>query len=65
MKPQQKTWKITIGSDHAGVEYKSIIIDYLEKPQGFRCGTFTKESVDYPKYTLVSKEVLSEQTLVF
>ena len=35
--------KITIGSDHAGVEYKSIIIDFLKKKlQGFRCGNFYK-----------------------
>jgi len=54
--------KITIGSDHAGVEYKSIIIDYLEqqKHNVLDVGTFTKESVDYPEYAhLVSEEVLA------
>ena len=54
--------KITIGSDHAGVEYKSIIIDYLEqqKHSVLDVGTFTKESVDYPEYAhLVSEEVLA------
>ena len=53
---------ITIGSDHAGVEYKSIITDYLEQKNHkvLDVGTFTKESVDYPKFAhLVSKEVLS------
>ena len=53
--------KITIGSDHAGVNYKSIIIDYLEKQKHnvLDVGTFTKESVDYPKYAhLVAEEVL-------
>ena len=53
--------KITIGSDHAGLDYKSIIIDVLEKEKHkvLDVGTFTKESVDYPKYAhLVSKEVL-------
>lgn len=53
--------KITIGSDHAGVEYKSTIIDYLEKQKHhvLDVGTFTKESVDYPKYAhLVAQEVL-------
>ena len=54
--------KITIGSDHAGVEYKSIIIDYLEQKKHsiLDVGTFTKESVDYPEYAhLVSEEVLA------
>ena len=54
--------KITIGSDHAGVDYKSTIIEHLEA-QGcavLDVGTFTKESVDYPKYAhLVAKEVLA------
>ena len=53
--------KITIGSDHAGVNYKAIIIDYLEKQKHnvLDVGTFTKESVDYPKYAhLVAEEVL-------
>tara|TARA_B100000700_G_C14867668_1_gene771829 strand:+ start:363 stop:782 length:420 start_codon:yes stop_codon:yes gene_type:complete len=53
--------KITIGSDHAGVNYKAIIIDYLEtqKHNVLDVGTFTKESVDYPKYAhLVAEEVL-------
>ena len=53
--------KITIGSDHAGVDYKSAIIDYLEKQKHnvLDVGTFTKESVDYPKYAhLVAEEVL-------
>jgi ribose 5-phosphate isomerase B len=52
--------KITIGSDHAGVEYKSKIVRFLEgeKHSVLDVGTFTTESVDYPKYAhLVAKEV--------
>jgi len=52
--------KITIGSDHAGVEYKSKIVKFLEEQKHLvlDVGTFTKESVDYPKYAhLVAKEV--------
>ena len=52
--------KITIGSDHAGVEYKSKIVQFLEseKHSVLDVGTFTKESVDYPKYAhLVAEEV--------
>ena len=54
--------KITIGSDHAGVEYKSKIVQFLEEQKHLvlDVGTFTKESVDYPKYAhLVAKEVES------
>jgi len=54
--------KITIGSDHAGVEYKSKIVQFLEgeKHSVLDVGTFTRESVDYPKYAhLVAEEVES------
>ena len=53
--------KITIGSDHAGFEYKLKIISFLEK-EGFEVldvGPFNSESVDYPDYAnLVAEEVL-------
>ncbi len=52
--------KITIGSDHAGVEYKTQIIDFLEKNnhKTLDVGTYSTESVDYPDYAhLVAKEV--------
>ena len=54
--------KITIGSDHAGVDYKLEIVEFLEKEkyQVLDVGTFSKESVDYPDFAhLVSKEVLA------
>ena len=54
--------KITIGCDHAGVEYKSKIIEFLEKEghQILDVGTFGEESVDYPDYAhLVAEEVLA------
>ena len=53
--------KITIGSDHAGIEYKTNIIQALEKEkhQILDVGTHIKESVDYPDFAhLVAKEVL-------
>ena len=54
--------KITIGCDHAGVEYKSKIVDFLEK-EGYQVldvGTFGEESVDYPDYAhVVAEEVLA------
>ena len=54
--------KITIGCDHAGIEYKSKIVEFLEKENHkvLDVGTFDKESVDYPDYAhLVSEEVLA------
>ncbi len=54
--------KITIGCDHAGVEYKSKIVGFLEKEghQVLDVGTHGKESVDYPDYAhLVAEEVLA------
>ena len=53
--------KITIGCDHAGVEYKSKIVEFLEKEnhEVLDVGTFGEESVDYPDYAhLVAEEVL-------
>jgi ribose 5-phosphate isomerase B len=43
---------ISIGSDHAGFNYKSAVIDYLQK-NGYEVkdhGTFTETSCDYPDY---------------
>ena len=55
--------KITIGSDHAGVEYKTEITNFL-KSINHNCldvGTHTKESVDYPDFAhLVAENVLSD-----
>ena len=54
--------KITIGCDHAGVEYKSKIVEFLEK-EGYQVldvGTHGTESVDYPDYAhKVAEEVLA------
>ncbi len=43
---------IAIGADHAGFEYKALIIDLLKK-KGFSVndlGTYSKDSVDYPDF---------------
>ena len=52
--------KITIGCDHAGLEYKSKIIKFLENKTHtiLDLGTFNTDSVDYPDYAhSVAKEV--------
>ncbi len=44
--------KIAIGGDHAGFEYKSIIIELLEET-GYEVkdfGTYSADSVDYPDF---------------
>lgn len=43
---------IAIGSDHAGFEYKTALIDWLEK-KGYQVkdfGTHSTDSVDYPDF---------------
>lgn len=53
--------KIAIGADHAGVEYKQQLIEYLEG-KGYKIinvGTNTADSVDYPVY---AKKVCDEVT---
>lgn len=44
--------KIAVGSDHAGFEYKSVIVDFL-KSEGYEVEDFgpeTADSVDYPDF---------------
>ncbi|HVW85059.1 MAG TPA: ribose 5-phosphate isomerase B [Bryobacteraceae bacterium] len=44
--------KLVIGSDHAGLELKQVVADYL-KQNGYELldvGTWTTDSVDYPDY---------------
>jgi len=49
-RPGKKKMRVVLGSDHAGVDLKAEIADFLEK-QGYEFedyGTFSRESVDYP-----------------
>ncbi len=53
--------KIAIGSDHAGLELKSIFKDYL-KEAGHECidyGPETRDSVDYPDFGEKVSEAVS------
>ncbi len=62
-----KILNIAVGSDHAGYELKSVVVDYLNT-KGYKikdCGCFSLESVDYPDYAqAVAKEILSERSQV-
>ena len=44
--------KIAIASDHGGIELKSVLINHLQERniEVIDCGTYTKESCDYPDY---------------
>lgn len=44
--------KLAIGSDHAGFQYKSLVIEYLQS-KGHQLedyGTYAEDSVDYPDF---------------
>ena len=41
---------IAIGADHAGFEYKQLILDFLKDNQVKDFGTYNSDSVDYPDF---------------
>ena len=41
---------IAIGGDHAGFEYKKILIDFLKEHTVKDFGTYSTDSVDYPDF---------------
>lgn len=45
-----KQIKIALGADHAGYEYKNILIDFLKDYTIKDFGTFNGDSVDYPDF---------------
>ena len=50
--------KIAIGSDHGGVDLKAFLNNALTK-EGYEvidCGTYTKDSCDYPTYAIAAAE---------
>ena len=57
--------KIAIANDHAGVEYKNILIKFL-KERGYQVinkGTDTQDSCDYPDYAkAVVNSILSKES---
>lgn len=42
--------RIAIGADHAGFEYKQILVDFLKEYTIKDFGTYTAQSVDYPDF---------------
>ena len=45
-----KKFKIAIGADHAGFEYKELLKDHLSSNEVKDFGTFSLDSVDYPDF---------------
>lgn len=45
-----KNLNIAIGGDHAGFEYKSILIEFLKEHTVKDFGTYGTDSVDYPDF---------------
>ncbi|MHB1178912.1 MAG: ribose 5-phosphate isomerase B [Daejeonella sp.] len=44
------TINIAIGGDHAGFEYKKLLIDFLKEHSIKDFGTYSTDSVDYPDF---------------
>lgn len=48
--PVHTKFKIAIGSDHAGFEYKELLKSFLSDHEVKDFGTFSPDSVDYPDF---------------
>lgn len=53
-----KNISIAIGADHAGFEYKNMLIEYLKDYTIKDFGTYSTESVDYPDFAHPVAEVV-------
>lgn len=54
--------KISIGSDHGGLELKSIVCDYLKKNghEVIDVGTYSKDSCDYPIFAREAAQMVAD-----
>lgn len=62
MTTSEKKYKIALGCDHAGFEYKEAIKEFLQS-DGYETkdfGTFSDESVDYPDFIRPAAEAVAE-----
>ena len=56
--------KIAIASDHAGVEYKKLLVEYLNEKgkETIDLGPYSEERVDYPDYAhALAKKVSNKE----
>tara|TARA_B100002019_G_C21232719_1_gene580994 strand:+ start:1172 stop:1627 length:456 start_codon:yes stop_codon:yes gene_type:complete len=57
----EKTYRIALGTDHAGFKYKEAIKEHLHKlgHETTDFGTFSEDSVDYPKFIIPAAEAVA------
>lgn len=56
-----KTYRIALGTDHAGFKYKEAIKEHLHElgHETTDFGTFSEDSVDYPKFIIPAAEAVA------
>ena len=56
-----KTYRIALGTDHAGFKYKEAIKEHLHElgHETTDFGTFNEDSVDYPKFIIPAAEAVA------
>ena len=57
----EKTYRIALGTDHAGFKYKEAIKEHLHElgHETTDFGTFSEDSVDYPKFIIPAAEAVA------
>lgn len=60
-----KKFKIAIGADHAGFEYKEFLKSFLNDYEVKDFGTYTADSVDYPDFAHPVAEAVESGTYTF
>ncbi|RZK65331.1 MAG: ribose 5-phosphate isomerase B [Pedobacter sp.] len=48
--PTENKLKIAIGADHAGFDYKELVVAFLKNYEVKDFGTYSNDSVDYPDF---------------
>lgn len=60
-----KKFKIAIGADHAGFEYKELLKSFLSGHEVKDFGTYTADSVDYPDFAHPVAEAVESEAYTF
>lgn len=60
-----KKFKIAIGADHAGFEYKELLKSFLSDHEVKDFGTYTADSVDYPDFAHPVAEAVESEVYSF
>ncbi len=66
MESTAESFRVALGSDHAGFEYKEVILTMLEQDhEVMDFGTFTEDSVDYPDFVHPVSDAIEEDRADF